>query len=268
MTIPATRGRPLLLRADGSLLFVSVNRPPDNLIDQGLAAEIRDLCTRLREEGEFRVLILTAEAGAPFCRGTDPILLTVAAGSVGSAMEAEAVLEAHRCAAAVASLPFPVVAVIEGDAFDQGLELALAADLRVAGANARMRMGQLSAGLIPWDGGTQRLPRIVGQAHASDLLLTGRTVDTNEAAAMGLITTATPAGDALATAEQVARVILSSGAIAARYAKEAVLSGMDMTLDQGILLETDLTMILQTTDDRAEGIRSFLERRTPEFRGQ
>ncbi|MDA1095869.1 MAG: enoyl-CoA hydratase-related protein [Chloroflexi bacterium] len=263
-----TRGRPLRLRTDGALLFVSINRPPDNLIDRGLATEFRDLCTRLREEGEFRVLILTADAGAPFCRGTDPTLLTEAATTVRSAAEAEAVVAAFRCAASVASVPFPVVAVIEGDAFDQGLELALAADLRVAGANAQMRMGQLSAGLIPWDGGTQRLPRIVGQAHASDLLLTGRTIDADEAAAMGLITTTAPAGEALAAAERVARTILAGGPIAARYAKEAVLSGMDITLDQGILLETDLTMILQTTADRSEGIRSFLDRRTPEFRGQ
>jgi enoyl-CoA hydratase/carnithine racemase len=248
------------------LLVAALDRPPGNRIDRETAAQVRGLCASLREEEKVRVLILT---GGPrvFCHGTDPALMTEAR-SAGSLEELEALVDAYRCASALASLPFPVIAAIEGYAFDQGLELALAADLRVAGASAQSRMGHVADGLVPWDGGTQRLPRVIGPAHAMDLIMTGRTIAATEAEAMGLVNRVVPAGQALAAAKEIAAAILVGGPIAARYAKEVVHTGMDMTLDQGILLETDLTMVLQTTSDRAEGIRSFLEKREPRFKGE
>ena len=188
--------------------------------------------------------------------------------AVTSGHSASALLDRFRCANAIASLPFPVIAAINGDAHDQGLELALAADIRVAAESASFRMGQAAEGMIPWDGGTQRLPRVVGPAHATDLILTGRTIGADEGLRMGLVNRVAAVGEALRVAEEIATEILAGGPIAARYAKEVISSGTEMTLDQGILLETDLTMILQTTKDREEGIRSFLERREPEFTGE
>ncbi len=261
---------PITLWPEGRLLIAVLNRPPDNFIDRDVALSLRELCVTLREDSPFDVLIITgaggSEAGA-FSRGTDESFLTeLAETSSGSA--AQKVFDNYRCASVIASLPFPVIAVINGDAFAQGLELALAADIRVAAETAQFRMGQALQGFIPWDGGTQRLPRIVGPAHATDLLLTGRTSGAEEALDIGLVNRVVPSGDALSTAQEIAEQILAGGPIAARYAKEVILSGSEMTLDQGILLETDLTMILQTTKDREEGIRSFLERRNPEFRGE
>ena len=267
MTNGPGRTAPIRLEPDGALLTVVLDAPPDNRVGRALAAELRSLCHGLREEGSCRALVLTGGTGV-FSRGTDAALMSEAGTDAAGAHPAQRTLEAYRCASALASLPFPVIAAIEGDAFDQGLELALAADIRVAAEGARFRMGQLAEGLIPWDGGTQRLPRVVGAAWAADVVLTGRTLDAAEAARIGLVARVATNGTALGAARDIAAQVLAGGPIAARYAKEAVNAGMDMVLDHGILLETDLTMVLQTTKDRDEGIRSFLERRDPEFTGE
>ena len=260
---------PITLRPEGRLLTAVLSCPPDNFIDRALASSLKELCATLREDSPFDALIITGESegAGVFSRGTDQSFLSESAeASSGSA--AQAVFDGYRCASAVASLPFPVITAINGDTFDQGLELALAADIRVAAETAQFRMGQALQGIIPWDGGTQRLPRIVGPAHATDLLLTGRTIGAGEALDMGLVNRVVASSDVLSAAQEIAAHILAGGPIAARYAKEVILSGSEMTLNQGILLETDLTMILQTTKDREEGIRSFLERREPEFKGE
>lgn len=267
---------PITLRPEGRLLVAVLNRPPANFIDRAMAFSLKELCATLREDSPFDALIITGDgeaaggsepAAAAFSQGTGQSFLTESA-EVSSGNAAQTVFDSYRCANAIASLPFPVIAVVNGDAFDQGLELALAADIRVAAETAQFRMGQALQGIIAWDGGTQRLPRIVGPAHATDLLLTGRTIGAEEALDMGLVNRAVTSGDVFSAAREIAEQILAGGPIAARYAKEVILAGSEMTLDQGILLETDLTMILQTTKDREEGIRSFLERRDPEFSGE
>ena len=267
---------PITLRPEGRLLTAVLNRPPDNLIDRAVASSLKELCATLREDSPFDALIITGdgqgagqrEAGAvAFSRGTGGAFLSESA-ETSSGNAAQALFESYRCVSAIASLPFPVIAAINGDAFDQGLELALAADIRVAAETAQFRMRQALQGMIPWDGGTQRLPRVVGPAHATDLLLTGRTIGAEEALGMGLVNRVAPPADVFGAAQEIAGQILAGGPIAARYAKEVILAGSEMTLDQGISLETDLTMILQTTKDREEGIRSFHERRDPEFTGE
>jgi enoyl-CoA hydratase/carnithine racemase len=129
-------------------------------------------------------------------------------------------------------------------------------------------MPETALGLVPHGGGTQRLPRAVGRAHALRLLLTGETIDANEAYRIGLVSQVTPAGEERAAARVIASAIAARGPIATRYAKEAVLRGLDLPLQQGLRTELDLTVILQTTADRAEGVRAFVERREPDFTGR
>ncbi|MBI4329569.1 MAG: enoyl-CoA hydratase/isomerase family protein [Chloroflexi bacterium] len=259
--------QPLTFRREGAVALLLLHRPPDNTVDRSLAAEMRDACGRLSEDEEVRLVVLAGEAGLPFCRGTDPAFLAEARG-LSSALEARALLDAYSCSAAVAALPMPVIAAVEGEAWEQGAELALAADIRVATENAVFRFGHLGQGLVPWEGGTQRLPRLAGRGAAADLLLTGRVLAAAEAHRLGLVTRLAPPGKALDVAREVAEAILAGGPVAARYAKEAVLKGMDVSLEEGIRLETDLTMVLQTTEDRMEGIRAFLARRKPKFKGK
>ena len=170
--------------------------------------------------------------------------------------------------AAVSGVTKPTVAWMEGDCFDQGLELALACDIRVAAPNARFAMRQVRDGKLPHDGGTQRLPRAVGNAHALRLLLTGEEIDAEEALRIALVQ---QIGDAKEV-EQMASAIATGAPIAAAYAKEAVLLGADMSLAQGARLEADLSVLLHSTDDRAKGLRAFKGRSVqgsgPKFEGR
>lgn len=162
----------------------------------------------------------------------------------------------------------PVIVAVNGDAIDHGLELALAGDLRIAAANAKLGLTDLVQGSFPWDGGTQRLPRLVGPAWAQDLILTSRVIDAAQALALGLVNRVVAEDELMAEARNLAGLVARGGPIAARYAKEAVLKGMGLSLEQGLRLEADLNIILQSTADRAEGLQSFLQRRNARFRGQ
>ncbi len=251
----------------GQIAHVALRLPSANLVTRELAALLRTLPEEI-DQGlpHVRAVVLSGPAGGPFCEGAAQSFYDEAKGLTGA--DALAHVAAYQVASAVAAIQRPVIAAIEGAAYEQGFEIALAADLRVAGESATFRLGQVGQGLIPWDGGTQRLRRIAGQPVALDLILTGRTIAAREALDLGLVDRAAPASSALAVAMDLAAAIARGAPLAARYAKEVVRSGLDMTLEHGILLETDLTMVLQTTADRAEGIRSFLERRKPEFTGQ
>jgi enoyl-CoA hydratase/carnithine racemase len=170
--------------------------------------------------------------------------------------------------AALAAVPQPVVVAIEGRAYSAGLELALAGDVRVAGERATFAMPDVAAGRVPRGGGTQRLPRAVGRAHALRLLLLGETIDAAEARRIGLVSRVVSSGEAHAAGLEIARAIAARGPIATRFAKEAVTHGLEMSLDQALRYELDLTVILQTTADRAEGVQAFAEHRPPEFTGR
>ena len=169
---------------------------------------------------------------------------------------------------AFARLPMPTVAILNGDAVAHGLELALAADLRVAVDSAGLGMGSLAEHGFPYDGGTQRLPRLVGPCLARDMLFTGRLLSAEEALAHGLVNRIAPASRLGTVAADVVQELLAAAPIASRYAKEAVSAAGDLTLAQGLRLEADLSIILHSTADRAEGLRSFMERRPPQFHGR
>ena len=163
----------------------------------------------------------------------------------------------------LSTLAIPVLVALNGDATGSGLELALAGDLRVCVPSAKFSFPGLERGAMPKDGGTQRLPRLVGPAWAKDMLLTGRSVDANEALSIGLVNRVSE--DITETIAELSAQITGGSPIGVRYAKEAVGKGIDLTLEQGLRLEADLNVILQSTSDRSEGLKSFLEKRPPKF---
>ena len=236
----------------------------DNLITSAMADEIRRACTDIGEDAAITVVILTA-AGARFSVGRDQAAGHDANG--GDVSLDLAWIKDQQVATTIASLQMPVIVAINGDAFNHGLELALAGDIRVASQDAKFAFTTVVQGALPWDGGTQRLPRLVGPAWGRDMFLTGRVLDSDEALAIGLVNRVVPQTEVMAEALRLAKTISASGPVAARYAKEAVLNGMDLSLNQGLSLEADLNVILHSTKDRAEGIRSFLDRRPPRFIG-
>ena len=254
----------LYLKKDG-VAWVTLNKPQaQNRVNLRMCAELRGVCEAISQDDDVRLAVITG-AGENFCTGDDeepPELSNDA-----SVEQIRAYLDLRRAASFLGGVEKPLIAAINGDALDHGLELALACDIRVAASDARLGMTQIRQGTIPWDGGTQRLPRIVGRAWATDMLLNGRIVDAEEALRIGLVHQVLPPEDMPGRLEQMASTMAALAPIATRYVKEVVLKGMDMTLEQGLRLETDLNVILQTTRDRAEGVASFLERREPTYTG-
>lgn len=230
-----------------------------------MAAEIRAACQETRENDGIRVVVLTG-CGPSFLVGREPVPVELTQGPVGERL---AWLEQVKVADAIAALPVPVIVSINGDALDHGLEIALAGDLRVSVEGAGFGLTDAGAwGAFPWDGGTQRLPRLVGPAWASDLILTSRVIDARQARDIGLVNQVVRPAELPEATRELAQTIARGSPIAARYAREAVRQGMDLPLAHGLRLEADLNLILQSTSDRAEGLRSFAERRAPRFSGQ
>ena len=254
-------GRGIGLHRQGQVAWITLDRPAQgNAPDAAMAAALRETCQALRQDTGVRVFVVTG-AGEHFCLAP-PHPLPLSANGTGDATQPP------RMASVVAALDAPVIAAINGPAIGQGLELALACDLRIAADGALFAMPQVPAGVLPWDGGTQRLPRTVGRGRAMEMLMTGREVDAREALDMGLVHEVVPGTELAGRVQAVAESIAAAAPIALRYTKEAVLRGVDMDLESGLRLEADLNILLQSTADRTEGVRSFLERRAPHFRGQ
>lgn len=249
-------------RCDGPLATLTLDNPQvDNRIDAAMAEELRDACRTICQDDSVRLVVITGK-GISFSVGRTDL-----ADCQGPAGGLDSVLK-HQAAASLAELPVPVLAAVNGDALDQGLELALAADLRIAAADARFGFDGLGQGPIPWDGGTQRLPRLIGPSWALDMILTGRMIDANLALEIGLVNCVVPADKLLNETRKLAEKVLAGAPIAARYAKEAVQKGMDLPLDQGLRLEADLNILLHSTSDRAEGLQAFREKRDAKFSGR
>jgi len=254
----------VVLRQNDTIAVIFLNRPHlSNLISLDIASELKVICRGINEDDNTRVVILTG-SGDVFSRGRDAFAHNSDTPDLGI----DHWLELHQVSRTLAELKVPSIAAINGDAIDHGLELALACDLRLATRGVKLGFTDLTNGIIPWDGGTQRLARLIGRAKAMELLLTSRKVETKEALSMGLISLVTPRGKVLAAAEGLAFEIASNGPVAVRYTKEAVQKGMDLTLIQGLALEADLSFLLQSTRDRTEGLTSFIEKRKPHYTGK
>jgi enoyl-CoA hydratase/carnithine racemase len=231
---------------------VTLNRPEaGNSINLELAQELAEVCRLVNQDEAVYVVILTGAGDKAFCRGGE----VEEAGKVCSAAD-------------IAAIEKPVIAAINGDALGPGLEPALSCDIRLASDKAKFGFPEVAGGLIPADGGTQRLPRIVGRGKALELVLTAGTITAKEALEIGLVSKVVPRKELMAEAEALAKTVAAKGPIALKFIKEAVNKGLDLTLEQGLRLEADLYFLLHTTADRTEGINAFLEKRKPKFKSQ
>jgi enoyl-CoA hydratase/carnithine racemase len=242
---------------------VILNNPENkNLIDAKMAGELLHIFKQIEDNDTVKVILLTGTA-AYFSIGRTQI-----PADLGRTNRELNMSELKVCDM-LSNLKSPIVASINGDATEHGLELALCADIRLCCDESHFRINDLfSENSFPWDGGTQRLPRLIGQSWALDMLLTGRTISAQEALSIGLVNKVTSRESLDEESHTVAHRICMAGQIANQYVKEAVYKGSEMSLEQGLRLEADLNIILQSTKDRTEGINSFNEKRSPNFTGE
>jgi enoyl-CoA hydratase len=227
----------LVERGEG-IVIISLTQP---LLNSQMGVELEDICQEISRDTGDRVIILSSEGD--FCLG----------GEEGGVKGIEA----------IAHLEIPTMAAISGRALGLGLALCLSCDIRVASPSALFGIPELPS---PLGGISQRLPRIIGQGKALELLLGGDIIGAEEAYRIGLVNRI--ADNPLIWAKDWARKLTGKAPIALKLAKEAVHKGLDMTLDQGLRLEADLYFLLHTTQDRIEGIRAFLEKREAKFKGE
>jgi enoyl-CoA hydratase len=238
--------------------------PAANL-DAATLRALRDACERAAADSSVRAIVVTGAADS-FCAGWD---WDAVAGE-----SAQATVEALRAAGALddpfacfESSPKPIIAAVNGDALGTGLALALAADIRIAADGARFGLSEAEHRMLPVGGAVARLTRLAGRGRALEMVLTGSLVDASEALRIGLVSEVVPRQELKVRSQGVAERLAERGPLALQYAKEAVRRGLDMPLEQAMRFETDLTVILQTTEDRAEGVRAFLEKGKPNFKG-
>lgn len=249
------------LSRDGAFAVITLNRPEAlNALSFDI---IRQLGAALDEAAawDIRALILTGAGEKAFCAGADikelmgrPLMEEKAGAELGQATFAK-----------LDTFKVPSIAAINGFAFGGGLELALACTFRVASAKAKMGLPEIKLGLIPGYGGTQRLPRLLGEARAMDMILTGRTVDAQEALAMGLVGRVVES-DVKGAAMELANSFSGYGLPAVSLARSAVRRALDTPLHEGLKIEADLSTLAYRTEDATEGLAAFVEKRKPSFR--
>jgi len=258
-------GTILLAREDDGIAIITVNRP-DKL--NALNAEtVRNLDTVLREvndDDSVRAIVLTGSGEKAFVAGADIAELSKM-GPIDGVRVSRAGQETFRF---MERMPKPVIAAVNGFALGGGLELALACHIRVASSKARFGLPEVKLGIIPGYGGTIRLPRLVGRGRATELMLTGDMIDAAEALRIGLVNRIEEPEALMEAARTMARKMIANGPIAIACALEALDRGMSTTIDDALMLESNLFGLLASTADMKEGMTAFLEKRKADFRNR
>lgn len=251
------------------IAFVTFNRPESmNAMNRQMMSELVQACRQVEEDAGIRVAIFTGAGEKAFSAGMDLKERAVTAISPIERRQQKLSANIQSQTRAVAAVTKPTIAAIRGYCVGGGLEFALACDMRVAAEDAKLGLAEVKRGIIPGSGGTQRLPRTVGVAKALEICLTGDTVSGAEAAGLGLVNSAVPASDVLKAAEDLARRILKNAPISVLFIKEAIKKGVELSLDEGFRLESDLSALIATTEDSKEGPRAFAEKRAPVWKGK
>src|SRR2546425_5466983 len=251
----------LIFEIRDGVAFVTVNRPDKlNALNDQVMLELADAAERIATETEIKGAILTGAGPKSFVAGAD-------IGDLSRQGPFDGKARAQRGQGVLRRLETcgkPVIAAINGFALGGGCELAMACHIRIASENAKFGQPEVKLGIAPGYGGTQRLPRLVGKGVALRLLLTGEMIDAQEAYRIGLVNKVVPAASLMHESEALLREILAMGPLAVRLTLDAVEWGLDMSLEEGLLLEANHFGLLAGTRDMKEGLAAFLEKRTPD----
>jgi enoyl-CoA hydratase len=255
----------VLYEKKGEIAYVTVNRQKVlNALNTPTWKDLRTAFEDARDDAAIRGVILTGAGSKAFIAGADISELAHVA-----AFEAE---QSSRFGQGVLdlieNLGKPVIAAVNGFALGGGCETAMACTIRIAVDTAKFGQPEVTLGLVPGGGGTQRLPRLVGKGRALQLILSGEMVSAQEAYRIGLVNEVVPAVDLITRAEAILKKIASNAPIAVRFALEAANKGMETNQSEGLLLEASYFGLCAATEDKKEGTSAFLEKRAPQFRGR
>lgn len=250
-------------KPEDGVAVVTIDRQDKlNALNRRVVEELGQMLLEL-QSGELRALVVTGAGERAFVAGADIEEM----GSM-SPQEARGFVEmAHAAMSLLARSPVPTIAAVNGYALGGGAELALACDIRVAAENAVFGFPEVTLGILPGMGGTQRLPRLVGEGRARELIFTGRRIGVKEASEIGLVEKVVEEGGALEAAKEMAAAIAGNAPLAVRNAKSAIGKAMDVDLVSGLDYEAAQFSLLFSTEDAREGMAAFTERSRPEFRG-
>jgi 2-(1,2-epoxy-1,2-dihydrophenyl)acetyl-CoA isomerase len=259
----------LLYEVKDGVATLTLNRPDRlNALGDTLRDDLQDALTQASDDPEVRVMIVTG-AGKGFCSGGDVKAMSERRESGSGRPLMEKVAPGRdRTVLAMRDSPKPIIAAVNGAAAGAGMNLALACDMRLASTAAKFAQAFVRRGLHPDWGGTYFLPRIVGTAKAAEMIFTGEIIDAQEALRLGIVSAVHPPEELMPAAHALARKIADGPPIAIRLAKRAIYHNLDSDLRQALEFETFAQNICFDTEDAAEGIRAFVEKRPPSFRGR
>jgi len=255
----------ILFEKERGVATVSINRPKAmNALNGDVIDELEMLINEIKADDEIKLVIITGAGSKAFVAGADIMGFKT---MTDQELE-EFANKGKKVLFAIENLGKPVIAAVNGLAFGGGSELAMACHIRIASENAIFGLPEAGLGLIPGFGGTQRLPRIVGKGKAMEMLLTGDNVKAGEALSIGLVEKVVRLKELRNACMDIAGKIRSKAPLAIKAILEAVNGGMEVTLEEGCKLETGLLVDCYGTEDRVEGVSSFLEKRKPEYKGK
>jgi len=255
----------LLLEVEDGIATLTVNRPDKlNALNRATIEELGDAVRRTREDEAVRGIIVTGAGSRAFVAGADIAELA----AMGPVDGVEVSRLGQRVFRELELSRKPVVAAVNGFALGGGCELALACHLRIAASTARFGLPEVKLGIIPGYGGTLRLPRIIGKGRALEMILTAEMVGAEEAYRIGLANRVVEPDALLPATRELMRGILANGPVALGLAIECATRGMDVSVDDGLAMESHLFGLLAATEDMREGMNAFLEKRPAEFRGR
>ena len=255
----------VLYEKKGAIAYVTVNRPKVlNALNTPTWKDLRTAFEDARDDTAVRGVILTGAGNKAFIAGADISELAHVA-----AFEAEQSSRfGQEVLDLIENLGKPVIAAVNGFALGGGCETAMACTIRLAVDTAKFGQPEVTLGLVPGGGGTQRLPRLVGKGRALQLILSGEMISAQEAFRIGLVNEVVPAADLITRAEAILNKIASNAPIAVKFALEAANKGLETSQDQGLLLEASYFGLCAATEDKKEGTTAFLEKRAPQFHGR
>lgn len=255
----------LLFEKQEGIGIITVNRPKAlNALNRATLVEIDSLFEVLGKDEEIKAIIITGSGDKAFVAGADITEMQQMTGVEGRAWGKLAQAVFHK----IENFPRPVLAAVNGYALGGGCELAMACDIRIASEKAKFGQPEVSLGITPGFGGTQRLPRLIGRGRAKELLFTGDMIDAEEAYRIGLVNKIAAHQNLVETAKEMANRIMLRGPVAVTLCKAAVNEGLDVDLESGCAYEAEVFGLCFATADQKEGMTAFLEKRKPVFRGK